>query len=141
MQGLLKVLPILGLSIVSGLWFNYFNFQFLFSRIKSGNYTIPFLKHVFSWLPTFVMSAWIFNALFCYIPATIIVAYSYKMSVTNFQGLSSALIIGHAVSILTSVLFIRLMAGETLNRNGWIAVALILLALPFSANSSTSVKS
>ena len=140
MKDLLKILQILGLSIITGLWFNFFNFQFLYSKIKSGNYTVPFLGHVFEWLPTFTMSVWVFNALFCYIPATILVAYSYKLSVENFNGLSSALIVGHAVSILTSVLFIRLMAGETLNRNGWIAIALVLLALPFAANSSMNVK-
>jgi|SRR3989344_4630601 len=140
MQDLLKILPILGLSIITSLWFNFFNFQFLFSRIKSGNYTVPFSKHFFEWLPTFTVSAWLFNAVFCYIPATILVAYSYKLSLENFNGLSTALIVGHAVSILTSVWFIRLMAGETLNRNGWIAISLILLALPFAANSSINVK-
>jgi len=98
------------------------------------------LRHVFEGLPTFTMSVWVFNALFCYIPATILVAYSYKMSVENFNGLSSALIVGHATSILVSILFIRLMAGEALNKNGWIAVALVLLALPFAANSSVNVK-
>ncbi|OGM98234.1 MAG: hypothetical protein A2649_03005 [Candidatus Yanofskybacteria bacterium RIFCSPHIGHO2_01_FULL_41_26] len=140
MRDLLKILPILGLSIITGLWFNFFNFRFLFSKIKSGNYKVPFLRHVFEGLPTFTMSVWVFNALFCYIPATILVAYSYKMSVENFNGLSSALIVGHATSILVSILFIRLMAGEALNKNGWIAVALVLLALPFAANSSVNVK-
>lgn len=140
MNDLLKVLPIYALSLVAQLWFNYFNFKFLFSKIKLGDYTIPYFSHVFEWLGTFTIAAWAFNALFCYIPATILVAYSYKISVTNFNGLSSALIVGQITSIITSVLFVRLIAGESLNRNGWIAIALILLALPFAANSSTTIK-
>lgn len=140
MKDLLKILPIFGLSIVASLWFNFFNFQFIFSKIKSGHYTVPFLKHVFEWLLTFTMAVWVFNAIFCYFPATILVAYSYKLSVENFNGLSSALIVGQAASVLSSVLFMRLLTGETLNRTGWIAIALILLVLPFAANSSTNVK-
>ena len=117
---LLKLFPIFGLSLVAQLWFNYFNFKFLFSKIKFGDYTVPFVNHVFEWLGTFTITAWTFNAIFCYIPATIMV--------------------GQVASLMTSVLFIRLMAGEALNRNGWIAIILILLVLPFAAYSSTNIK-
>ncbi len=136
MSDLLKLLPIYGLSLIAQLWYNYFNFKFLFSKIKLGDYTVPFSSHVFQWLGTFTVVIWVFNAIFCYIPATIIVAYAYKLSVENFNGLSSALIVGQVASILTSVLFMRLMTGESLNRNGWIAIIIILLALPFAAHSS-----
>lgn len=140
MSDLLKILPIYGLSLTAQFWFNYFNFKFLFSKIKLGDYTLPFVSHVFEWLGAFTVAVWTFNAIFCYIPATILVAYSYKISVENFNGLSSAVIVGQVASILTSVLFMRLMAGEALNKNGWIAIVLILIALPFAANSSTNVK-
>ncbi len=140
MDVLLKALPIYGLMLTAQLWFNYFNFKFLFSKIKFGDYTVPFVNHVFKWLTTFTIAGWTFNAMFCYIPATILVAYSYKISVENFNGLSSAVIVGQVASLMTSVLFMRLMAGEALNRNGWIAIALIILALPFAAYSSTNIK-
>lgn len=86
------------------------------------------------------MAAWSFNILFCYIPATLLVAYTYKISVERYGGLSSAVIVGWISNILTQVLFVRLLAGERLNRNGWIAVFIILMALPFAAHSSTNVK-
>ncbi len=140
MSALLKLLPIFGLSVLAQLWFNYFNFKFLFSKIKFGDYTVPFVNHVFEWLATFTMAAWTFNAVFCYIPATIMITYGYKLSVENFDGLSSAVIVGQVTSLMTSVLFMRLMAGEALNRNGWVAMTLILLALPFAAYSSTNIK-
>lgn len=140
MRDLLKLLPIYGLSLTAQLWFNYFNFKFLFSKIKTGDYTVPFFSHVFQGLGTFTVAIWAFNAILCYIPATIIVSYAYKLSVENFGGLSSAVIVGLIASGVTSLLFMRLLAGETLNRNGWIAIALILLALPFAANSSTNIK-
>ena len=140
MRDLLKLLPIFGLSLAAQFWFNYFNFKFLFSKIKIGVYTVPFVNHVFEWLGTFTVAVWSFNAIFCYIPATIMVAYAYKLSVESFGGLSSAVIVGQVASILTSVLFMRLMAGEALNKNGWIAIILILLVLPFAANSSTNIK-
>ena len=120
MSDLLKLLPIFGLSVLSQLWFNYFNFRFFFSKIKTGGYTIPFFSHVFEQLATFTLAVWSFNALFCYIPATIIAAYVYKFSVENFGGLSSGMIVSTIASVLTSVLFMRLLAGESLNRNGWI---------------------
>lgn len=140
MRVLFKLLPIYGLMLTAQLWFNYFNFKFIFSKIKVGDYTVPFINHVFEWLATFTIVSWIFNAIFCYIPATILVAYSYKISVENFNGLSSAVIVGQVASVMTSVLFMRLVAGEALNRNGWISIALIILALPFAAYSSTNVK-
>ncbi len=140
MEVLLKLLPIFGLSLLAQFWFNYFNFKFLFSKIKFGDYTVPFINHVFEWLATFTVVGWTFNGIFCYIPATIIVAYGYKISVENFDGLSSAVIVGQVASLMTSVLFMRVMAGETLNRNGWIAIVLIFLALPFAAYSSTNIK-
>ena len=135
---LLKFLPIYGLPLVAQLWLNYFDFKFLFSKIKTGDYTVPFINHTFEWLSTFTLAAWTFNAIFCFIPATILVAYSYKISVDNFHGLSSALIINQIASIMTSVLFVRLISGETLNRNGWIAIILFFLALPFAMHSTNS---
>ena len=136
-DGLLKLLPIYCLSLASQIWLNYFNFKFIFSKIKAGDYTVPiFGNHIFQWLSTFTMAAWFFNAIFCYIPATIMISYSYRISLQNFNGLSSAVIVGQVASVLTSILFMRLMTGETLNRNGWIAIVIILLALPFAANAS-----
>lgn len=126
--------------MITGIWFNYFNFQFIFSKIKSGKYTLPWVEHVFEGWGTFTLAAWSFNILFCYIPATLLVAYTYKISVERYGGLSSAAIVGWIMNILTQVLFMRLLAGEKLNKNGWIAVAIVLMALPFAANSSTNVK-
>jgi len=60
--------------------------------------------------------------------------------VERFGGLSSAVIVGNATGLLVSVLFMRLIAGEIPNRNGWIAIALILASLPFAANSSINIK-
>ena len=140
MNDLLKLLPIYGLSLIAQLWFNYFNFKFLLAKIKLEDYTVPFVNHVFKQLWTFTLAAWAFNALVCYVPATIAVAYCYKIAIQNFGGLSAAVIVGLITSLITSLLFMRLMAGETLNKNGWIAIILILLALPFAANSSTNIK-
>lgn len=140
MNAFLQMWPIYGLSIITGLWFNFFNFKFLFSKIKSGQYTVPYTKHVFEWLTTFTLGAYGFNLLFCYLPATILTAYAYKISVEKFGGLASASIVGWVTNILASVLFMRLLAGEKLNRNGWIAVIIVFIALPFAANSSTNIK-
>ena len=118
MSDLLKMLPIYCLSIIASLWFSYFNFQFFFAKIKSGDYVVPYLDHVFERMVPFVLATYIFNAIFCYFPATILVAYSYKISVERFGGLSSALIVSHATGLLASVLFMKLLAGEIPNRNG-----------------------
>lgn len=49
---LLKLLPILGVLTAAQLIFSYFNYTFLFSKIKSGNYRVPYFywMMVVSWI-------------------------------------------------------------------------------------------
>jgi len=137
---LLKILPIYFFAVLTSIWYSFVNFQFLFSKIKSGIYTVPYTSHIFEKFHNFVAGAYLFNMLICYFPAIFLTAIMFKISVDRFGGLSSALMVNHATSVLASVLFIRLLSGETPNRNGWIAIILILTALPFAANSSTNIK-
>ena len=140
MKDLVHLLQIYGLSFVAQVWFNYFNFYFFYGKLKSGNYTVPmFPDHVFKNLVTFTMAAWIFNAIFCYIGATIITAYCYQLSIKYFGGLSSALIVTLISSLFTAVLFMKTSTGESLSRNEWIAVLLIILASVFAAYSGKKV--
>ena len=85
------------------------------------------------------MGVWLFNALFCYLPATLLIALAYRMSITNSGGFYSAFIVVNIASVLASVLFMRLIVGETPTTRGWIAIVLILLASVFAANSGRNV--
>lgn len=135
MLDLLKLLQILGISLLAQIWFNFFNFKFWLSGLKSGIYHMPILGWFKSWW-TFTLGAWCFNAIFCYIWATMLIGWCYKLSVESSGGLTRGFLVIQAASFLSSIYFIRLIVGETPNRNGWIAIILILLALPFAANSS-----
>lgn len=137
MRDLLKLWPIYTYSIAAQLIFNYVNLTFLFSKIKSGNYSVPFFGP-FASLEKFTVAAWLFNSL-AYITATILVARSYRLSVESSGGLYSALIVGQIAAILVSTLFMRLIVGEVPTRNGWIAIALALCASLFAANSGRNV--
>jgi len=132
-----KLVQIYGLSLTAQIIFNFFNFYILFSRIKFANYHVPLIG-TFDSLWKFVIAAWLFNAPM-YICGTILVGYAYRLSVLNFEGMYLAFIGGQISSVLTSILFIWLTAGEIPNRNGWIAIALVFLASFFAAHSSKPV--
>lgn len=127
------MLFILVIQLAASSIFSYFNFRFLFSRIKSGVYEVPFFGSFDVWWK-FVIAAWIFNAPF-YVVGTLLVALSYKISSENFGTLYTAFIVSNVCGILMSVLFIRLTVGELPNRNGWIAMVLVLMSLLFAAYS------
>lgn len=137
MGDLLKLWPIYVYSILAQLIFNYFNLTFLFSKIKSGNYTVPLFGSFMS-LDKFTVAAWLFNS-FGYIIATILVARSYRISVNNSGGLYSALIISQITSVIISTLFMRIIVGEVPTRNGWIALTLALAAAFFTVNSGRNI--
>ena len=139
MSDLIKLLHIYALAMIAQLWYNFFNFRFIYSKVKIGDYTVPFINHVFQRLSTFTVVAWTFNAVFCYIPATIISVYSFYLSYKYFGGASSALIVNIISTLLTAILFMKLTTGESLNKNGWIAVMLIVLASFFAAHSGKNI--
>lgn len=129
----LKLAYILIIQVISSALFSYFNFQFLYSKLKSGTYALPFIGQFDAWWK-FVVAAWLFNAPI-YIVGTLLTALSYKVSLDNFGTLYTAFIISHVCSILLSVFFIRLTAGEVPNQNGWIAITLVILSLFFASYS------
>ena len=137
MRDLLKLLPIYSISLLAQFIFNYFNFTFLFSKLKTGVYTVPFIGHVFQSWWSFTIAAWLFNCI-AYIPATVLVAWGYRISVENFGVIYLAMIIGQIASILTSILFIYLTTGEVPDRNSWIALTLVLVASVFVVYSKKS---
>ena len=132
MSGLSKLLPIYGVSLVAQLLFNYFNFTFMFSRLKTGIYTLPFINYTFRSWQSFTVAAWFFNWI-AYVPATILVAWCYRLSVENFGVISKAMVIGQITSIMTSILFIYITTGEVPNHNAWIALLLVVIASIFVA--------
>lgn len=129
----LKLLSILVIQLVASAIFSYFNFKFLFSRIKSGVYEVPLLGSFDVWWK-FIIAAWVFNIPF-YVVGTLLVALSYKISLENFGTLYTAFIVSNVCGILMSVFFIHLTAGEVPNKNGWIAIVLVLASLLFAAYS------
>ena len=140
MGDLLKILQILVISLVAQTWFTYFNLTFWLSKLKSGIYDVPLFGWKFdSWL-SFTLGAWFFNSIYCYIWATLLIGWCYTISIKDSSGLYPAFLVIQLASFMVSVMFMRLIVGETPNRNGWIVIALILLAIPFAAHSSTNVK-
>ena len=139
MRDLLKLLPIFVVALLAQCWFNFFNVTFWLSRLKAGSYRIPLVGWTFETWWGFTMGIWSFNAVFCYIWSTVLIAWCYKESVKQSQGLYAALLIIQIASNLSSILFMRLIAGEVPNRNGWIAIGLFLLASFFTANSGRNV--
>ena len=147
MNDLLKLLPIYGASFAAQIMFNYFNFTFLFSRLKFGtktgvfSFTIPLIEktYIFQNWPTLTVGAWCLGIII-YVPATLLVAWAYVLSVRNFDSITSAIIVGTLASLATSLFFARLRAGEIPNTNGWIAILLIILASFFAAHSSNNIK-
>ena len=140
MADLLKMMPIYIFAVITSIWYAFVNFQFLFSKIKSGIYTVPYVSHVFKNFYNFIAGAYLFNMLICYFPAVFLTAIMFKISVDRFGGVSSALMVSQATGLLASVFFMRLLAGERPNGRGWICIVLILVSLLFAPNSSTNVK-
>lgn len=140
MQDLLKTLQILGISLVAQIWFTYFNVTFWLSRLKSGVYYVPVFNWTFNHWLTFTFGVWFFNAIFCYIWATPLIGWAYHISLGYSKGLYFGFLLIQVASFLTSVYFMHLIVGETPNRNGWIVILLLLLAIPFTAHSSTNSK-
>lgn len=128
-----KLLQILVIQLLASAIFSYFNFRFLFSRIKYGVYEVPLFGSFDVWWK-FIIAAWMFNTPF-YVAGTLLMALSYKISSENFGTLYTAFIVSNVCGILVSIFFIRLTVGEMPNRNGWIAMTLVLASLFFAAYS------
>ncbi len=139
MKDMLRFLQIYGLAISAQIWFNFFNFEVIYSRIKFGNYKLPFCDHVFKSLASFTVAGWLFNSIFCYPWATVLTTYSFVLSIKYFNGLSTGLIVTVIANLMNYVFFMRLTAGETFNRSGWIAVILIIIASFFAAHSGKNI--
>ncbi len=140
MKDLLKILPIYGVSFVAQIMFNFVNFTYFISRLKTGVYTIKVFDKLFTfnhWW-TFTIAVWFYNAP-VYIVATVLVAWAYVMSVRVFGDLSSGIIVGTIAYLATSLFFVRLRAGELPTRNGWIAIAMLILVSFFAAHSGKNV--
>ena len=137
MKDLLKLLPIYAALLGAQLIFNYINYIFLFSKIKSGVYHVPLLGDFSSWWK-FVVAVWLFNAP-AYVLGTILMVWSVKLSLANFGVMYTSVIVAQIVSILTTIFFMWYKMGELPNRNGWIAFVLILLASVFAANSGKNI--
>ena len=137
MKVILQLLPIYGVLLVAHLIFSWFNYTFLFSRIKSGVYHAPLFGDFTSWWK-FVVAVWIFGAP-AYVLGTILMVWSVKLSLTNFGIMYTSVVVAQIVTILTTIFFMWYKMGELPNRNGWIALILILLASTFAANSGKSV--
>lgn len=132
------LLKLYGVLLASNLMFSIFNWVFFFSRLKTKIYVIPIAGLKFDHWWSFTLGIWIFNAIFCYIPATFLVALGYRMSLQKFGGLYSGFLMGHVVALFTSVLLLKLIVGEVPNKNGWIALILIVIASFFAVNSGRS---
>ncbi len=137
MKVLLKLLPIYATLLGAQFIMNYFNYTFLFSKIKSGVYHVPLFGDFTSWWK-FVVAVWIFNGP-AYIVGTILVAWSVKLSLTNFGVMYTSIIIGQVVTIITTLFFMWYRMGELPSRNGWIALILVFLASLFAANSGRNI--
>ena len=165
-----KLLPIYVVLLAAQLIFSWFNYTFLFSKIKSGVYRLPYFYWVLagSWVVfsaayyivapkfksgflrsffadgvfdswwKFAVAAWMFNAPF-YLAGTILVALSIKLSMENFGAVYTSIIIGQIITVLTTIFFMWYKMGELPNRNGWIALVLILIASIFAANSGKNI--
>lgn len=138
MQVLLKLLPIYVVMLAAQLVFGWFNYTFLFSRMKSGIYHLPVVDQTFASWWKFAIAAWAFNAP-AYIIGTILVALSVKLSVESFGVMYTSIIVGQVITVITTLFFMWYKIGELPNRNGWIALALVLLASIFSAYSGKNV--
>ncbi len=142
MRDLSQLLPIYGVLLLAQLIFSWFNYTFLFSKIKTGVYQIqiPFTEVLFtfsSW-SEFTAVAWLFNAP-AYLVGTILVALSIKLSVDDFGVAYVWVIASQVVAIVTTIFFMWYKMGELPNRNGWIALMFVLLASIFSANSGKNI--
>jgi hypothetical protein len=137
MQVLLKLLPVYATLLGAQLVFNYFNYTFLFSKIKLETYHVPLFGDFTSWWK-FVAAAWVFNGP-AYIIGTILTVWSVKLSLTNFGVMYTSIIVGQVVTILVTLFFMWYRMGELPSRNGWIALILVFLASLFAANSGRNV--
>ena len=135
MNTLSKVLPIYICFFLANIWFSLFNVTFWLSRIKTGVYKLPFFDKIFETWWGFTLAIWCFNAIFCYMGATLLVARAYKTSVDNFGVLMSAFVISQIVSTAVPLFFICTQTGEMPNRQEFIALGLILIASLILANS------
>lgn len=137
----LKILEIYAIAFWAQVMFNYFNFTFIFSRLKFGvlegvfSFTIPFINKTFTFSnwPGLTVGAWL-TGIPLYIPATLCVALSYVLAVKHFGNITSAIIISTMSSLATSLFFARLRTGEELSYQGWLAIGLIVLASFFAAH-------
>ncbi len=128
-------LQIYAVSLLAQIWFTFFNLKFWLSGLKSEVYRIPLFGWTLKTWWGFTWGIWFFNAAFCYFWATALIGWCYKLSLKDSGGLYHGFLVIQIVSIMTSVVFMRLIVGETPDRNGWIALVLVLLASVFAAYS------
>lgn len=138
MQVLFKLLPIYGVMLAAQLVFSWFNYTFLFSKMKLGVYYLPIVNQTFTSWWKFAIAAWLFNAP-AYVVGTILVALSIKLSVESFGVVYTSIIVGQIVTTITAIFFMWYRIGELPNRNGWIALTLVLLASIFAAYSGKNI--
>ena len=146
MQDLLKLLQIYGVAFLAQIMFNFYNFTFLFSRlkfgVKTGFFSIPVIlidkTFTFGNWKTLTLGAWFLGAI-VYIPAFLLMAWSYVLSIRYFDNLTSAIIVSTIASMTTSIFFAHLRAGEVLSRNGWIAILLLVIASFFAPYAGRNV--
>ena len=133
MKAFLQVIPMYLILLLAHSIMSYGSYTFIFSKIKSGVYSLPILGEFTSW-QWFTITAWLFAAML-YIPGTILVVLASRLSMKNSGSMYPWAIAGQIVPIITMIFFMYYRIGETPNRNGWIALLLVMIASVFAAYS------
>lgn len=136
MKDLLKILPMYATIFFAQFIMSWGSYTFIFSKVKSGKYVLPFFGEFESW-QWFTVVAWSM-ASFLYIPGTILVVLASRFSMKNSGSMYPWAIAGQIVPIAITIFFMWYIIGEVPNRNGWIALALVMVASIFAAFSGKS---
>lgn len=111
----------------------------LVRNIKAGQYITPILGLRFdSWLPFIIVSVTILQPF--YWTGGIMIFTAYKLSLDNFSGVYPAVILNLAAMNAWTVLMMYLRVKELPTRDGWIALALIIIASLLAMNAGKNIK-
>lgn len=133
MKALFQGLTIYAIMFLAQFIMSWGSYTFIFSKVKSNKYTLPLFGEFQSW-QWFTVVAWSMASML-YIPGTILVVLASRYSMRNSGSMYPWAIAGQMVPIGITMFFMWYRIGELPNRNGWIALILVMLASIFASFS------
>ena len=117
-------------------WITYSILQ----NLKNGSYVVPIFGWRFEHWFSFVVGALAIMQIF-YLISGIILFTAYKLTLDHFQVAYPAVVLNLLAVVLWTILMMYVRVREIPTRDGWIAIALIIIASLLAMNAGKNIKS